>query len=277
MRNGWVVRVPASSANVGRRVRRRRDRARGAPRGERHGDDPAPETHPAVRAFPLRREASGRSACARSSPAAAASGSRARRASPGLLAAHAQHGRPLRDVRPAVLQAATELEGHADNVAASLFGGVVAVAGGRAVRVPLGRELAVVVWVPADETPTASARRLLPEQVRFDDAVVQRRPHRAARRRARGRRRRRAAGRDRGPPAPGPAPGPRPRHPRRDRRRARARVRTRRGCRVGSVGGGVRRPGAAADQVAAALPADGRALVLDDRRRGSHGHVEVRA
>ena len=38
-------------------------------------------------------------------------------------------------------------------------------------RIPLARELAVVVWIPEGETATASARRLLPEQVTFDDAV----------------------------------------------------------------------------------------------------------
>jgi homoserine kinase len=66
--------------------------------------------------------------------------------------------------------AAGELEGHFDNVAASIYGGVVAVAGGRAVRVPMPRELAVVVWIPDRETPTPSARRLLPAQVPFEDA-----------------------------------------------------------------------------------------------------------
>ena len=38
-----------------------------------------------------------------------------------------------------VLARGTELEGHADNIAASLFGGVVATAGGAAVRDPRGR------------------------------------------------------------------------------------------------------------------------------------------
>ena len=56
-------------------------------------------------------------------------------------------------------------------MAASLLGGVVAVAGGHAVRIPLPRELAVVVWTPDRETPTPSARRLLPEQVSFEDAA----------------------------------------------------------------------------------------------------------
>jgi homoserine kinase len=62
----------------------------------------------------------------------------------GLLGAHVQRGRGVRDAQRDVLSAATELEGHADNVAASLLGGVVAVAAGRAVRVGLGRRLAVV-------------------------------------------------------------------------------------------------------------------------------------
>ena len=48
---------------------------------------------------------------------------------------------------------------------------MVAVAGRHVVRVPLARELAVVVWIPEGETATASARRLLPDQVPFDDAV----------------------------------------------------------------------------------------------------------
>jgi homoserine kinase len=45
------------------------------------------------------------------------------------------------------------------------------VAGRHVVRTPLGRELAVVAWIPQGETATASARRLLPDQVSFDDAV----------------------------------------------------------------------------------------------------------
>ncbi len=51
-----------------------------------------------------------------------------------------------------------ELEGHADNVAASLFGGVVATADGRAVRVPLAFDPAIVVWVPSFTTSTDESR-----------------------------------------------------------------------------------------------------------------------
>jgi homoserine kinase len=87
------------------------------------------------------------------------------------LAAFVQQGEAPWDVRTEVLRAATEMEGHADNVAASLVGGIVAVAAGKVVRVPLAREVAVVVWIPDHETPTSSSRRLLPDHVSLDDAV----------------------------------------------------------------------------------------------------------
>ncbi len=63
------------------------------------------------------------------------------------------------------------LEGHEDNVAASLYGGVVAVAGGRAVRVPLGLEPAIVVWVPTARTSTEESRGKLPASVSLADAT----------------------------------------------------------------------------------------------------------
>ena len=123
--------------------------------------------------------------------------------------ARAAGPQPPREARAETLRAATELEGHADNAAAALYGGVVAVAGRHVVRIPLARELAVVVWIPQGETATASARRLLPDQVSVRRRGVQRRPHRAARRRARRRRGRRDARRDRGPAAPEPPAGSR--------------------------------------------------------------------
>jgi homoserine kinase len=87
----------------------------------------------------------------------------------GLAAALAQRGD---DVDPAVLLAhASELEGHADNVAASIHGGVVATAGGRCVRVPLALDPAVVVWVPqAAKTSTDESRGRLPTTVSLADA-----------------------------------------------------------------------------------------------------------
>jgi homoserine kinase len=166
---GWSVRVPASSANLGSAF----DAVAVALDVHLEVTDtgePAPETHPAVRAF---RSAGGVGSLAVRSrfPGGRGLGFSGAARVAGLLAAAAQQGQPMRSARAAVLRAATELEGHADNVAASLLGGVVAVAGDRAVRVPLGRELAVVVWVPDRETATSSARRLLPDQVSFGDAV----------------------------------------------------------------------------------------------------------
>jgi homoserine kinase len=92
----------------------------------------------------------------------------------GLAAAAVQRaGAPidLDVVAPVLLEHAVELEGHADNVAASLLGGFVATAAGRVVRVPLGMAPAVVVWVPRQETSTQRSRHGLPSSVSFADAT----------------------------------------------------------------------------------------------------------
>jgi homoserine kinase len=70
-----------------------------------------------------------------------------------------------------VLELATELEGHPDNVAAALEGGIVVCADGRPVRleVPVGLEALVVV--PEEPVRTAEARAALPAQVPRADAV----------------------------------------------------------------------------------------------------------
>ena len=88
----------------------------------------------------------------------------------GLLAAAAQ--RDATDIdQLAVLTAAIDLEGHADNAAASLFGGVVATAGGTVVPVRLAVEPSVVVWIPTMATSTRRSRATLPSTVSFGDAV----------------------------------------------------------------------------------------------------------
>jgi homoserine kinase len=63
------------------------------------------------------------------------------------------------------------LEGHADNVAASLYGGIIATAAGRAVRVPLAFDPAIVVWIPSFTTSTDESRARLGPDVRLADAV----------------------------------------------------------------------------------------------------------
>lgn len=93
----------------------------------------------------------------------------------GIVAAHAQqHGDDpslLADRAPAMLALASELEGHADNVAASLFGGIVATADGRAVQIPLAFDPAIVVWIPSYTTSTDESRSKLGRDVPLADAV----------------------------------------------------------------------------------------------------------
>jgi homoserine kinase len=170
VRNGWIVRVPASSANLGSAFDAVAVALGTYLEVSPEGGPPASETHPAVRAF---RSAGGEGSLVVRAhfPGGRGLGFSGAARVAGVLAASVQQERPLRDARRDALPAATDLEGHADNVAASLLGGVVAVAGGRAVRVSLGRDLAVVVWVPDRETATASSRQHLPDQVSFDDAA----------------------------------------------------------------------------------------------------------
>ena len=92
----------------------------------------------------------------------------------GLVAAWVQRcGPELKHAEYAadVLARATALEGHADNVAASLHGGVVATAAGYAVKVPMAIEPAVVLWVPSFTTSTDQSRSALGLPVSFSDVV----------------------------------------------------------------------------------------------------------
>ena len=93
----------------------------------------------------------------------------------GLLLAAAQRAEPgadvMADAAADVLMVATELEGHADNAAPAMLGGVVATAGDRSIRVPLQFDPAVVVWVPSFSTRTDQSRSKLGIEVAFADAV----------------------------------------------------------------------------------------------------------
>jgi homoserine kinase len=90
----------------------------------------------------------------------------------GLLAAVAQRGpAAVEGQRLDILRQATELEGHPDNVAASLVGGFVATAAGRVVRIPSQFAPAVLAWVPPTTMATARSRSSLGHSVSFDDAV----------------------------------------------------------------------------------------------------------
>jgi len=76
--------------------------------------------------------------------------------------------------RDVVLDVAVALEGHGDNAAASVFGGVVAWVDGRAIPLRAGSKLAsasVVVWIPDLTTSTDRSRSILPDRVARADAV----------------------------------------------------------------------------------------------------------
>lgn len=95
----------------------------------------------------------------------------------GALAAFVQRGevvdeRPSPDQCRAILEVVAPLEGHADNAAASLHGGLVVVAAGQVLGVPMAVEPAIVVWVPDGvTTSTDRSRAALPAEVPLADAV----------------------------------------------------------------------------------------------------------
>ncbi len=66
---------------------------------------------------------------------------------------------------------AAGLEGHADNAAAAVIGGIVAVVDGRAHRFEPSPGLRPVVCIPTERQSTAAARGLLPSVVPFADAA----------------------------------------------------------------------------------------------------------
>ena len=178
-RPAWAVRVPASSANLGAGfdvlgmaltlhaevgIGRPPERARTA-------DD----HHPAAVAF---ARAGGDGPLWVRSPIPAGRGlgfSGAVRVG-GAAAAHVQRdGRDALadvDVLAAILDVAGDLEGHGDNAAASLYGGVVVAAGRSVARIPLAFDPAVLVWVPeATTTSTDRSRTSLSATVSREDAV----------------------------------------------------------------------------------------------------------
>ena len=93
----------------------------------------------------------------------------------GIVLAHAQlngtSSEALVSARKEILHASTQLEGHPDNVAASLVGGVTASASGEVVRVPLALDPVILAWVPDTQTSTEKSRTALPDSLSRVDAV----------------------------------------------------------------------------------------------------------
>ena len=99
-------------------------------------------------------------------PLAAGLGSSAAAIVAGLVAA--DH---VFELRAPLFEPASEIEGHPDNVAAALHGGFVIVADGHVHHFDPLRELEGVLAVPPDRVPTAEARAALPAEVPIADAV----------------------------------------------------------------------------------------------------------
>ena len=179
MRRHRIVRVPASSANLGPGY----DVLAAAlslsleleveETGEFfvHSDlpgIPSDRSNLCVRAFERLRPADGLTFHVRSEiPLAAGLGSSAAAIVAGLSAA--DH---LYELDAPLFELALELEGHPDNVAAALYGGFVICPGeGEPVRFDPAPGLEGVLAIPAHEVPTEAARAVLPEEVPLGEAV----------------------------------------------------------------------------------------------------------
>lgn len=185
--------MPASTANLGPGFdalglalalhneieARESDRVTVAIEGE-GADQLAPnERNVVVRAVRAAYEAAGRPfrgcalSCVNRIPLARGLGSSAAAWVGGLVAGNALLGSPLD--RPALLALAARAEGHPDNVAAALLGGLTVAYGGaegaRALSLPVPPGLRFIVLVPEVSMSTAEARAILPASVSRADAV----------------------------------------------------------------------------------------------------------
>jgi homoserine kinase len=120
-----------------------------------------------VRAFERLHPADGVSFSIRSAiPPAAGLGSSAAAIVAGLCAADHMY-----ELDAPLFELAAELEGHPDNVAAALLGGFVVCAGADPVRFDPPAGLEGVLVIPGFEVKTAAARAALPDTVPLADAV----------------------------------------------------------------------------------------------------------
>jgi homoserine kinase len=181
MRRRRLVRVPASSANLGPGY----DVLAAAlsPSLELEVEEtgelfvhcdvpgvPSDRSNLCVQAFEALRPADGLSFHIRSEiPPAAGLGSSAAAIVAGLCAADHMY-----ELDAPVFELARELEGHPDNVAAALYGGFVVCGpgAGEPVRFDPPAGLEAVLARPPDPVLTAQARALMPDEVPLHDAVA---------------------------------------------------------------------------------------------------------
>jgi homoserine kinase len=187
------VRVPATSANLGpgfdalglalalhnEVVAEEADRTIVRVDGEGAGRFATSEKNVVARGVRMVFEATGRPfkgvalTCVNRVPPARGLGSSAAAWVGGLVAGNALLGAPLD--RAALLDLAVRAEGHPDNVAAAIFGGLTVscatAAGARAVSLPVPSRVRWVVLVPEITSATSEARAVLPSSVSRADAV----------------------------------------------------------------------------------------------------------
>jgi homoserine kinase len=189
------VRVPATVANLGPgydslgaairmhleiEIEPRRDSIEIAVEGEGADQLPADESNLVIRSMNtffdhVGRRPSGFAVRVRNPiPLAAGLGSSAAATVGGLFAARAVTGRTVPQTE--MIQLATAIEGHADNVMPALVGGLVVCYRGegddgvRYFRVDPSDRLVPIVAVPREGYPTKAARKALPSEVKFADA-----------------------------------------------------------------------------------------------------------
>jgi homoserine kinase len=131
---------------------------------------PADESNLCVRAFAQLHPPDGLSFKVRSEiPLEAGLGSSGAAIVAALMAA--DHMYELALEREQLMEHAARVEGHADNVAASLYGGFVVCADGAVTVVEPPSGLEAVAVVPREPVPTPAARDALPAQVPLADAT----------------------------------------------------------------------------------------------------------
>lgn len=189
------VRVPATVANLGPGfdalgiaiqvhleidIEPRRDSIEITVEGEGADELPTDDTNLVVRAMNAFFEHIGRQPAGYAVhvknpiPLAAGLGSSAAAVVGGLYAARAITGGIIHQAE--ILQLATRLEGHPDNVLPALVGGLVVCYRGdrsndlRHLRLEPSERLVPIIAVPRDQLQTSRARDALPSDVSFDDA-----------------------------------------------------------------------------------------------------------
>lgn len=187
------VRVPATSANLGpgfdalglalalhnEVVAEESDSISVQVQGEGEAHLPRDACNVVVRGVQMAYQAAGRRfpgcilTCVNRIPAARGLGSSAAAWIGGLVAGNSLVGEPLD--RSALLVLAARAEGHPDNVAAALFGGLTVSCsledGACAVALPVPADIQWVALIPEISSGTAEARAVLPASVPRHDAV----------------------------------------------------------------------------------------------------------